>query len=57
MKTYDRGADLIQKMGYSGVGGMGPSGEGNWFPPQILAPPKCGAALVLGVNHLYQVPS
>ena len=27
---------------------MGPSGEGNWFPPQALAPPKCGVSPVLG---------
>ena len=32
MKTYGKGANLIQKMRYLGVVGFGPSGEGIFFP-------------------------
>lgn len=48
METYGRGVDLIQKMGCSGVGGLGPSGEGIWFPPQTSTLPKYGVDPFLG---------
>ena len=46
---YRKGAKIVEKMGYQGSGGLGPSGEGVWLPPQPPAvAPKHGQKLGLG---------
>ena len=40
---YRKGAEIVEKMGYQGSGGLGLNGEGVWLPPQPLAvAPKHG---------------
>ena len=51
---YSKGAKIVEKMGYQGSGGLGPSGEGVWLPPQPPAiVPKHGQNQALGmeINH------
>ena len=48
-KMYSKGATMIQKMGYVGIGPIGASGEGIWNLIAILDPLKFGSKLVIGV--------
>lgn len=50
-QNYNKGENMIQKMGSIGIGPIGANGEGIWNPFAIPAPPKCQSKLVIGLSH------
>lgn len=50
-QTYSRGATMIQKMGYVGIGPIGASGEGIWNPIPVPELPKRGCKPVIGLSE------
>ena len=51
-QTYSRGASMIQKMGYAGIGPIGASGEGIWNLVPKLEPPKRGCKPIIGIKSI-----
>lgn len=48
---YSKGATMIQRMGYVGIGPIGASGEGIWNPIAVPDPPKFGSKPVSGLSN------
>ena len=46
-QIYTKGATMIEKMGYAGIGPIGASGEGIWNPIVVPISPKCWRKLVI----------
>ena len=49
---YGKGATMIQKMGYVGIGPIGVSGDGIWNPVPVLEPPKRGSKPIIGSSKI-----
>ena len=51
-QTYGKGATMIQKMGYVGIGPIGASGDGIWNPIPVPDPPKRGSKPIIGSSKI-----
>ena len=51
-QMYSKGATMIQKMGYAGIGPIGASGEGIWNPVSVPDPPKRGIEPIIGLSEI-----
>ena len=50
-QMYTKGATMIEKMGYVGIGPIGASGQGIWNPIAVQEPPKFGSKPVIGFSN------
>ena len=51
-QMYSKGATMIQKMGYVGIGPIGASGEGIWNLVPVPKPPKRGSNPIIGLSEI-----
>ena len=49
-QMYTKGATMIEKMGYVGIGPIGASGQGIWNPIAVQEPPKFRSKPVIGFS-------